>query len=105
MTRVLAFAFALIACGPPHYPSPEVPRSCSEPQTRESLQCAQFDFELRVSREPGYYEPGVPEQLVRNASATECGCLHNLAGAVDGAAGENLKTEVVEPCRCTRTRR
>lgn len=102
---IRALALALAACGPPSYPSPEVPRSCTESQTREALDCARFDFELRISRAPSYDDPGVPEQLFRNAGRTECGCLANLAGAVDGAAREHMKAEVVEPCRCTRARR
>jgi hypothetical protein len=104
--RAFALALGLAAgCGPPYYPPPDVPRACTEPQTREALDCEQFDFELRVSREPGYSDPGVPEQLFRNASRTECGCFHNLAAAVDGAAAERMKSELVEPCRCTRARR
>lgn len=92
-------ALALVGCAP-SYPPPDVPRTCSEPQTRESLDCMQFGFELRVTRDG----PTPAEQLLRDGARTECGCIRQLASTVDAAARDHLMSEVVEGCRCIRAR-
>jgi hypothetical protein len=99
-----AIAIALLAaCGGPSYPPPTVQRTCTEPQTRESLDCKEFDFELRFSRDADLAHPA-EQMLFHKGSRTECGCLHNLAAAVDAVAQEAIRSEVLEGCRCTRER-
>jgi hypothetical protein len=100
----LGVACALAAaCAHHYYPPPEVPRTCSEPQTRESLSCLQFDFELRLSSDGDLMHPA-DQGLVHASSRTECGCIQNLAAAVDIAAHEEVRSELIEGCRCIHER-
>lgn len=104
MSRMLvvvrrALACVVLAGCAPYYPPPDVPRTCSAEQTHESLDCAQYGFEVRVRR-----DYPADEELLRNGARTACGCLQNLASTVDAAAREHLASEVVEGCRCIRDR-
>lgn len=104
MTRALAFALVLAGCFQHHsYPPPDVPRSCTEPQRRESVECTSYDFEVRFSTEADLSRPA-EAALFHNPSRTECGCFQNLAAAVDAAAQRDVRSEVLEGCRCTRER-
>lgn len=103
MRRCAIVVALLAACAGRVYPPPTVQRTCTEPQTRESLGCKEFDFELRFSRDADLSHPA-EQMLFHNGSRTECGCLRNLAAAVDAVAREAIRSEVLEGCRCTRER-
>ncbi len=99
-----AIVIALAAgCMQHEYPPPDVPRTCSEPQRRESLTCQTFDFEVRFSTD-GDLSHNPEVALFHNAANTECGCVQNLDVAVDAAAQRSVRSEVLAGCHCTRAR-
>ena len=101
MKRLL---FVLVACGHTAYPPPAVQRTCTEPQTREALDCREYDFQVRLSHDADYTHPRDEVALFHNGSRTECGCIRNLAAAVDAAAQNEVRSEVLSECRCTQQR-
>jgi hypothetical protein len=92
----------LVACHQPVHP-PDVPRTCTEPETRESVSCAMFDFEVRFTRDGDAYT-NTTQALSHAGARTTCGCIRNLAAAVDEATREGVHTEVLAGCHCTRER-
>ena len=98
--------------GPRVARSAPFPRQCTPAQTVESFECAQYQYQLLATPNPGEVGPEVAHAFgasigasdgsgrLSGGSRTECGCIQDLALKADWVADNNYTATVAAYCHC-----